>query len=93
LGRRNGGTKRIVPSGTLRFVKGGTMFLLTNKGPWKSLISHIPAIIFLIVLLRQWHSKYMVMEEIEDIEVNRYSPAKGKRKWLEDRDQELEGFA
>jgi hypothetical protein len=69
------------------------MFLLTNKVSWKILISYIPPIIFLMVLLRQMHSKFRVMEEIEDIEVNRYSPAKGKREWCEDRNQELEGFA
>lgn len=69
------------------------MFILNNKGAWKILLSYIPAIIFLVVLLRQWHSKFMALEEIEDIEVNRYSSTKRKRKWFDDRDQELEGFA
>ena len=65
------------------------MFLLTIKGSWRILITDTPAIIFLIVLLRQ----SLAMEEIEDIEVNRYSPLIDKKKWFEDWDQEMEGLA
>jgi uncharacterized membrane protein len=70
------------------------MFFLTNKGNWKALFTYIQVITFLWMLLRQWHSKYMVMEDVEDIEVNRYSPAKGNKKWFKKWDQaDIEGIA
>jgi hypothetical protein len=43
--------------------------------------------------VRQWYSKHMTMEDVEDIEMNRYSPAKGKKKWFDEGElAELEGI-